>query len=293
MVVLDQSQLRQGREELSVSLVVGVRQAFVDRWVDASDHPCRPVVGRLFQHRGQVVERCGANAQEDAGVLEAHPGTYPELAVAAVGKEPWGRAVRPRNAVEGGIARWGDDEHRIGFLAAGQPREVGSRPEAVVGVVGPDLQSTRGDHQPVARKACRQLRTSPGVKGCRRGRFVDQSARRCPGRRHELHQGRRRHRPFRGASLLAGCPVGRFVGHPPSLTPPVPGVDHDPRSQMPRHRHPTSPDAQATFGSRAAARRRTRPNPNGKSGAPSRKPSPGFSAMVHESKVPLPSSVKR
>ena len=87
-------------------------------------------------------------------------GADPELAGAGVGVELLGvpagqRAEVERGAVVAAVVALAfldglQDEHGVGLMVqaqAGEVREAGVRPEAVVAVVGADLQRTGGDDQ--------------------------------------------------------------------------------------------------------------------------------------------------
>ena len=105
----------------------------------------------------------GRQAQPGLELGQGGPGADPELAGAGVGVELLGvpagqRAEVQRRAVVAAVVALAflgglQDQHGVGLVVqaqAGQVREAGVRAEAVVAVVGADLQRTGGDDQAFA-----------------------------------------------------------------------------------------------------------------------------------------------
>ena len=145
--VLDQAELGEHPGEVGVAGVVAGDEG-VDARVDAAEHPC---LRGAPSRSGELVEVAGLQAEGVGDLPQRRAAADPQLAVLPVAEELVGvaRAARPR--VEHGLAVLDDQDRVAGLVAA----EVGVRrlgAEAVVGVVGADLEAAGGHDEPLARE---------------------------------------------------------------------------------------------------------------------------------------------
>ncbi len=144
-LVLDQAQLGEDAGELVVAAVVTGDQG-VDPGVGAAQHAR---LRRAAEPSGEVVEVAGLDVQGVGDLLQRGPAAGPELAVLPVAEELVGLARAARPGVEHRLAAL-DDQHGVAGLVAAEIGVRGLGAEAVVGVVGADLEPAGRDHQPLA-----------------------------------------------------------------------------------------------------------------------------------------------
>ncbi len=159
--VLDQTHLGDDAGEVGVMGLVGVDQ-LVDGRGDASVHAG---LARPRELGGQGVDVPHLETQRRGDLVQRGPAADPQLAVLPVAEELVGGALRARAGVEDALAVV-DDEYGVAGEVA---REVGVRgvgAEAVVGVVGPHLETAGRQHEALAREGLGQ--PLPPGRGVRR-----------------------------------------------------------------------------------------------------------------------------
>ena len=174
-IVLDEAQLGEGLRQLGVELraALGDSRAFaqvdhlgLDGGVDAGDDRHLHLAEVFGQGVPEGVDRGAFEAGEGGHLLERGPCAHPEFAVARVGVELLRRSRGARMEIEGRLVFVSDrveDQHRIRFELAAEPRHVGEgrmRPKTVVAVVVAHLVTARRHHEAHPAEPFAQLRVA-------------------------------------------------------------------------------------------------------------------------------------